>query len=94
MEATDHPQVGVCWNSNRDDVVAGSVAPTFALVRDWVRHVHINELWREDYPWRELFRLLREAGYDRWTMAEIPESSDAVRLLRYYRALWRELTRA
>jgi hypothetical protein len=40
-----------------------------------------------------LFGLLRDANYEGWTMAEIPESADAVRLLRYYRALWRELTR-
>jgi len=93
MEVAHHPQVGVCWNSNREDVVDGSVKANFEKVRQWVRHAHINELWREDYPWRELFGLLREANYEGWTMAEIPESSDAVRLLRYYRALWRELTR-
>jgi hypothetical protein len=44
-------------------------------------------------PGGNLFGLLREANYEGWTMAEIPESADAVRLLRYYRALWRELTR-
>jgi sugar phosphate isomerase/epimerase len=93
MEVANHPQVGVCWNSNREDVVDGSVKANFERVRKWVRHAHINELWREDYPWRELFGLLRDANYEGWTMAEIPESADAVRLLRYYRALWRELTR-
>ncbi|MFA0758429.1 MAG: hypothetical protein KEFWMYNX_000546 [Candidatus Fervidibacter sp.] len=93
MEVANHPQVGVCWNSNREDIVDGSVKANFERVRKWVRHAHINELWREDYPWRELFGLLRDANYEGWTMAEIPESADAVRLLRYYRALWRELTR-
>ncbi len=86
-------KVGVCWNSNNTDVVNGSVKQTFALVRDFIKHVHINELWRDDYPWRELFSLLRDAGYKGFTMAEIPESTDAVRLLRYYRALWRELVK-
>lgn len=99
MEVALHPnndqssiKVGVCWNSNNTDIVDGSVKSTFALVRNWIRHVHINELWREDYPWRELFKLLRDAGYEGYMMAEIPESADAVRLLRYYRALFRELT--
>ncbi len=95
MEVANHPQVGVCWNSNRDDVVDGSVKPTFALVQSWIRHAHINELWREDYPWRELFALLRQIRYEGFTMIELPYTmstvDDAIRLLRYYRALWREL---
>lgn len=44
--------------------------------------------WQMPYPWRELFGLLRAAGYNRYTLAEIPESSDPIRLMRYYRALW------
>jgi len=95
MDVANHPQVGVCWNSNREDVVDNSVKPTFSLVKDWVRHVHITDLWRDDYPWRELFTLLRQADYQRFTMIELPYSmstvDDAVKLLRYYRALWREL---
>jgi sugar phosphate isomerase/epimerase len=43
------------------------------------------------YPYREFFRLLRAAGYDRYTLAEVPESTEPVRFLRYYRALWQEL---
>lgn len=43
------------------------------------------------YPYRELFRLLRAAGYDRYTLAEVPESTEPVRFMRYYRALWDEL---
>ncbi len=95
MEIANHPQVGVCWNSNKEDVVDGSVKPSFALVQSWIRHAHITDLWRSDYPWRELFLLLRQAGYERFTMIELPYSmstpEDAIRLLRYYRALWREL---
>lgn len=96
MEVANHTSVWVCWNSNREDVVDGSVKPTFSLVKNWVRHVHINDLWREDYPWRELFTLLREAKYERFTMVELHYSmstvDDAVKLLRYYRALWREMS--
>jgi len=95
MEIANHPSVGVCWNSNREDVVGGSVKSTFALVQHRIRHVHITDLWREDYPWWELFLLLRQAGYERFTMIELPYTmstvDDAVKLLRYYRALWREL---
>jgi sugar phosphate isomerase/epimerase len=58
----DHPAVGVCWNSNKVDVKAGSVRADFELVREWIRLVHITELWSQDYPYRELFGLLKGTG--------------------------------
>jgi hypothetical protein len=91
MQACDHPSVGVCWNSNAGDIQNGSVRDHFALLRPWLRSVHINELCDARYPWRELFTLLRETGYDRFTLAEIPGSADPGRVMRYYAALWREL---
>ena len=95
MKACDHAGVGVCWNSNAEDLMGGkSVKPAFDLLKPWLRNVHINELWNESYPWRELFTLLRESGYSRYTLAEIPETTDPVRLMKYYRGLWRELGRA
>ena len=47
------------------------------------------------YPWRgeELFTLLREARYDRYTLCEAAESKEPERFLRWYKALWTELTR-
>lgn len=91
MEECNHPAVGVCWNSNPQDVVDGSVARYFELLRPWLRSCHINELWNPDYPYRELFALLKQTGYDRFTLAEIPESPEPIRLMRYYAALWRAL---
>jgi len=44
--------------------------------------------WQKPYPWRELFSLLRAAGYNGYTLAEIPESPEPIRLMQYYRALW------
>jgi sugar phosphate isomerase/epimerase len=92
MKAAKHPQVGVCWNSNPTDVVNGSVKPSFELLRPWIKNVHINEL-ASNYPWRELFTLLRQARYERYTLCEVQESKEPERFLRYYAALWKELTR-
>ena len=47
--------------------------------------------WLEPYPWRELFRLLRGIGFDRFTYAEVPESCEPIRFMHYYRALWQNL---
>jgi sugar phosphate isomerase/epimerase len=94
MQACNHPSVGLCWNSNPTDLMDGkSVKPSFDLLKPWIRNCHINELWNEQYPWREFFTLLREAGYSRYTLAEIPETTDPIRLMKYYRGFWRELCR-
>lgn len=88
MEIANHPSVGVCWNSNQEDLIDGSIQLSFRMLKPWLRNVHINELWKPEYPWRDLFALLKDAGYHRYTLAEIPETADPIRLMRYYRALW------
>jgi sugar phosphate isomerase/epimerase len=116
MEISNHPAVGVCWNSNDTDVVNGSLKEYFELLKPWLRNCHINELWRSPTPWgtaagqppekvtpgfpdyakpypfHELFGLLRTAGYNRYTLAEVPQSCDPIRFMRYYRALWEQLS--
>lgn len=91
MEAANHPQVGICWNSNQEDVAGGSVKQSFALLEPWLRSAHINELWKPEYPWRELFGSMKAVGYNRYCLAEIPDTPDPIRLMRYYRAFWLEL---
>jgi hypothetical protein len=95
MEHCGLDNVGITWNSNPTDVKNGSVSEYFELLRPWLKSCHINELY-SSYPWRELFTLLRQCGYDRYTLAEIPGTPDVAsgeRLLRYYKALWQELIR-
>ena len=93
MKATRHPNVGLCWNSNPTDIVNGSVQQSFDLLRPWIRNAHITELANPSYPWRELFTLLKRSGYDRYTLCEAAESKEPERFLRWYKALWTELTR-
>lgn len=93
MKATKHDQVGVCWNSNPTDIVNGSIKESFAMLRPYIKNVHINEL-PGPYPYRELFRLLRESKYERYTLCESQESKEPERYLMWYGALWREMTKA
>jgi sugar phosphate isomerase/epimerase len=100
MENCGHPAVGVCWNSNAEDIKNGSVQASFAMLKPWLKSCHINELYKDAagvYPYRELFRLLRESGYNRVTMCEVGKTpkteEDGAEILRYYKALWTELVR-
>lgn len=91
MEFADHDNVFVCWNSNDTDVENGSIANNFHLLEDWIAQIHMRDLFL-DYPWKELFTHLRGIDFDGYCLAEIPGSSDPVRVLNYYRALWEELS--
>jgi sugar phosphate isomerase/epimerase len=100
MEHCGHRRVGLTWNSNAGDVKDESVAGYFDLLWPWIRSCHINELYKDTagvYPYRELFRLFRQHGYDRVTLCEVgrPVAEEAAGLeyLRYYKALWSELNR-
>jgi sugar phosphate isomerase/epimerase len=93
MKAARHSNVGLCWNSNPTDVVEGSVKKSWDLLRPWVKSAHINEL-SNNYPWRELFALMKKSGYERFTLCEAAESKEPERFLRYYKSLWTELSRA
>lgn len=98
MQHCGRDNVGCTWNSNATDLVNGSVSDSFHLLRPWIKSCHINELWKDEkgiYPYRELFRLMRETNYDRVTLCEVargmPTPDAGEELLRYYRALWQEL---
>jgi sugar phosphate isomerase/epimerase len=100
MEHCGHPAVGVCWNSNPTDVKNGSVKEAFELLKPWLKSCHINELYKDAdgrYPYRELFGLMRGAGYDRVTLCEVGKApqtvADGTEILRYYKGLWTELAR-
>lgn len=93
MDACGHPAVGVTWNSNDSDVKDGSVKESFDLLQPFIRCCHITDLW-SDYPYGELFALLKGSGYDRFTLCEYPEpvaASEGAAWLRRYRKRWEAL---
>jgi sugar phosphate isomerase/epimerase len=98
MDACGHPAVGVTWNSNGSDLDAKkSVTAAFDLLKPFLRSCHINDLENDKkgtYPYRELFRLFRGVGYDRYTLCEVGKSYDVAtgtEFLKGYKALWEEL---
>jgi sugar phosphate isomerase/epimerase len=88
LDLADHPNVGACWNSNAEDLAGEGFDANFDLVKNRIFSVHMRDLFLEDYPWRRLLVRLNEAGFRGFCLAEIPESSDPVRVMRYYRALF------
>jgi sugar phosphate isomerase/epimerase len=85
----NHPAVRVCWNSNQTDLLDGGFAANFRLVRDQIGQVHMRDLFLEEYPWRQLLTSLSDMQFGGYCFAEIPESADPVRVLKYFRGLFR-----
>lgn len=87
MDVANHPQVGVCWNSNQSDL-DGGFDHNFDLLKEKIFSVHMRDIYLEEYPFRKLLRKLNETGFTGFTLAEIPASSDPVRVMHYFRSLW------
>ena len=95
IEIADHDQVRVCWNSNPGEVREGSIAAPFEMLKaSFSDVVHIHDLYDANYPYRELFALLNGIDYSGWCLSESPATTDPLKVMRYYRALWTELQRA
>jgi len=90
LDAADHGNVFVCWNSNMQDRDEnGEIDASYALVCEAIRLVHITDLADPGYPWRRLFALLAADGYEGFTLCELGQPScEPERFMRYYRALW------
>jgi sugar phosphate isomerase/epimerase len=87
MAVANHPKVVVNWNSNPTDLEGGTLEENFARVSKKVRHVHMRDLF-DAYPWRTLLGLLSRDRFQGYCCAEVPESPDPLRVMRYFRALF------
>jgi sugar phosphate isomerase/epimerase len=85
----NHPGVKVCWNSNQDDLLDGGWDANFALLKDQIGQVHMRDLFLEEYPWRKLVSSLAQMNFQGYCFAEIPESTDPIRTMKYFRAVFR-----
>ena len=85
----NHPGVQVCWNSNQADLLDGGFEANFKLVRHQIGQVHMRDLFVEEYPSQKLIAALVDMNFQGYCFAEIPESADPVRVLKYFRGLFR-----
>jgi sugar phosphate isomerase/epimerase len=91
MQVSKHPGSKLCWNCNSNDLDGAGLAANFKSVQDRIATVHIHDLI-SNYPWPELFGLLKGAKFDGWTLLEEgATTSDPIRVMKYYRLLWQTM---
>lgn len=92
MDVADHPNVVVCWNCNGSDLDGDGLAANFKLVEHKLGTIHIHDLRNDNYPWPELFTLLKGARFNGWTLMEEGNTpKDIVAAMHENRALWENL---
>jgi sugar phosphate isomerase/epimerase len=91
MDVANHPGNVVCWNCNSEDLAGKGLAHNFRLVQDRLGTIHIHDLITQ-YPWKQLFGLLKQANFEGWTLLEEgAPTADPLRVMRYYRLVWENL---
>ncbi|MFW5986049.1 MAG: sugar phosphate isomerase/epimerase family protein [Halanaerobiales bacterium] len=88
VEIADHPRVGIVYNCDDRDVIAGSIRETYSYIRDHIIHIHMHNL-ESDYPYVELFKLLLDDDYQGFLSSEASATEDPERAIAMYASLWR-----
>ena len=71
MDFVDDPNVGLCWNCNKQDLAGKGLQYNFNLVKDrFGDTAHVRELNVGDYPYQELMDLFVGMNYDGWILLE------------------------
>lgn len=90
----NHPNVGVCWNSNAEDLNGAGLEANFQMVKDrFGTTCHVRELDDKEYPYASLFKLFHSIDYEGWILLEARTNpSDKIAALTAQKALFDRLT--
>jgi sugar phosphate isomerase/epimerase len=71
FEQVTGKNVKMCWNSNDVDLNPPGLEANFNSVKQWIGDTtHIRGIGISDYPYQDLFRLLRGIKYNGWILIE------------------------
>ena len=71
MDVAQNKNVGVCWNSNNQDLEGKGIEHNFDLVKKrFGATAHVRELQDKAYPYEKLMELFVKMDYSGWVMLE------------------------
>jgi sugar phosphate isomerase/epimerase len=94
IDYSQSPYVYVNWNCGEVDTEGEGFEYNFNLLKDRIKGVHMHELYNQNYPYRLFFKLLSESGFRGYCNAEVDQSCEPVKFMKYYRALFLALQNA
>lgn len=95
FDVVEEPNVGVCWNSNAQDLDGQGLTYNFNLVKDRLgATVHVRELNIGRYPYQKLMKLFVKMDYKGWILLEARTTPrDRVRALAEQRAVFEQMVK-
>jgi sugar phosphate isomerase/epimerase len=94
IDYSGSPYVYVNWNCDATDVEGEGFVANFNSVKNRIKGVHMHELTDPKYPYRLFFKLLSDSGYKGYCNAEVDQSCEPIRFMKYYRTLFLALQNA
>lgn len=93
FDVADNPNVGVCWNSNDQDLDGQGLEYNFNLVKErFGKTTHVRELDIGEYPYQRLINLFVKMDYAGWILLEArTEPKDRVKALAKQRRLFEQM---
>jgi sugar phosphate isomerase/epimerase len=93
FDVVNQPSVGVCWNSNDQDLEGPGLEYNFNLVKHrFGATAHVRELNVGDYPYQQLMDLFVRMDYKGWILLEArTEPVDRVKALAEQRILFEQM---
>ena len=89
LDYSQSPHVYLNWNCGQDDTRELGLQGNYDLLKDRITGVHLHDLDRENYPYRDFFQLLRLNGYKGFCNCEVSRvSCEPIEFMRSYRALF------
>ncbi len=88
IDYSESPYVYINWNCDALDSAGKGFEYNFNSVKDRIKGVHLHELYLAEYPYRLFFKMLKDSGYKGYCNAEVEGSTDPIRFMQYYKALF------
>jgi sugar phosphate isomerase/epimerase len=95
FDHVSEPDVKICWNCNDQDLLPPGLEGNFNTLKKWFGDtVHVRELNEGNYPYQELFKLLRGINYDGWILLEArTEPADRVAAMKEQMSVFKTMIR-
>ncbi len=93
MDLVDSPHVGVCWNSNNEDLLGQGLDYNFNLVKNrFGDTAHVRELNIGDYPYQQLMNNFVAMDYKGWILLEARTSpKDPIKAMQEQYAVFNDM---
>jgi len=88
VRIADHPRIGVVYNCDPREIKWGPIRTFLDPVAPYLRHIHLHDLESKDYPYNQLFHILKDMGYGGYMSLECNDSADPEKVIALYARLY------